>query len=141
MKWSNQRLDGQSGHDRTFSDTDIPLFRLAEIYLTRAEAKYRMGDTDGALADLKYVTDRAGVPAHTSVNDQILIDEWGKEFYMEGRRRSDLVRFGLFTGSRYLWDFKGGQPGGTGVDKHFEVYPIPDTDLAGNPNMSQNADY
>ncbi len=141
VKWSNQRLDGQSGHDRTFSDTDIPLFRLAEIYLTRAEAKYRMGDTDGALADLKYVTDRAGVPAHTSVNDQILIDEWGKEFYMEGRRRSDLVRFGLFTGSRYLWDFKGGQPGGTGVDKHFEVYPIPDTDLAGNPNMSQNADY
>lgn len=141
VKWSNQRLDGQSGHDRTFSDTDIPLFRLAEIYLTRAEAKYRMGDSEGALADMKYVTDRAGVPAHTSVNDQILIDEWGKEFYMEGRRRSDLVRFGLFTGSRYLWDFKGGQPGGTGVDKHFEVYPVPDTDLAGNPNMSQNADY
>lgn len=140
VKWSNQRLDGQSGHDRTFSDTDIPLFRLAEIYLTRAEAKYRMGDSEGALADMKYVTDRAGVPAHTSVNDQILIDEWGKEFYMEGRR-SDLVRFGLFTGSRYLWDFKGGQPGGTGVDKHFEVYPVPDTDLAGNPNMSQNADY
>lgn len=141
VKWSNQRLDGQSGHDRTFSDTDIPLFRLAEIYLTRAEANYRLGNTDAALQDLAVITNRAHTTAHTSVNDQILIDEWGKEFYMEGRRRSDLVRFGQFTGSTYLWDFKGGQPGGTGIDRHFQVYPIPDTDLAGNPNMTQNAGY
>ncbi len=44
----------------------------------------------------------------SSVDEQTLIDEWCRQFYMEGRRRSDLVRFGLFTGSKYLWSFKGG---------------------------------
>ncbi len=141
VKWSNQRLDGASGSDRTFQDTDIPLFRLAELYLTRAEAEYRLGQNDAALADLKVLTDRAHATAHTSVNDDILIDEWCKEFYMEGRRRSDLIRFGLFTGSKYLWDFKGGQAGGTGVDSHFKYYPIPAIDIAGNPNMTQNEGY
>ncbi len=141
VKWSNQRVNNGAAHNRTFSDTDIPLFRLAEIYLTRAEAQYRLGQTEAALADLKVLTDRAHAAAHTSITDNVLIDEWCKEFYMEGRRRSDLVRFGLFTGSKYRWDFKGGVAGGTGVDSHFNIYPIPANDLAGNPNMKQNPGY
>ncbi len=76
-----------------------------------------------------------------SVDEQTLIDEWCREFYVEGRRRSDLVRFGLFTGSKYLWDFKGGIAGGIGIESKFNVYPIPVTDIAGNPNMTQNPNY
>ena len=87
------------------------------------------------------LTDRAHAVTHTSITDNVLIDEWCKEFYMEGRRRSDLVRFGLFSGSKYLWDFKGGVAGGTGIDSHFNIYPIPANDLAGNPNMKQNTGY
>jgi hypothetical protein len=71
----------------------------------------------------------------------MLIEEWGREFYMEGRRRSDLVRFGLFTGSKYVWDFKGGVSTGTSVDKRFNVYPIPATDLSNNPNMTPTPGY
>lgn len=142
VKWQNRRSDNSDVSNRQFSDTDIPLFRLAEIYLTRAEAEYRLGGQDAAaLADLNVLRTRAHAVNITSIDKNILIDEWCREFYMEGRRRSDLVRFGLFTGSKYLWDFKGGVPGGTGVDSHYAIYPIPSTDIAGNPNMSQNAGY
>ena len=77
----------------------------------------------------------------TKLDERDIIDEWCREFYMEGRRRSDLVRFNLFTTSRYLWDFKGGIANGTGVDSKYNVYPIPDNDIAGNPNMKQNPGY
>lgn len=146
VKWSNYRTDGSERHCLTtdaYADCDIPVFRLAEIYLTRAEAKYRLGQTASALADLQTVQSRSTSVVSTSIDETILIDEWCKEFYMEGRRRSDLVRFGLFTGSKYLWDFKGGQPGGTGVQSKYDVYPIPANDIAGNPNLAehQNAGY
>lgn len=142
VKWQNRHSDGSAIHNGTFSDTDIPLFRLAEIYLTRAEANYRLGNKSAALTDIQTIQNRAHRKVlSTSADEQTLIDEWCREFYVEGRRRSDLVRFGLFTGSKYLWDFKGGQPGGTGVVSKFNVYPVPVTDIAGNPNMNQNTGY
>lgn len=142
VKWQNRRSDNTEPSNENFSDTDIPLFRLAEIYLTRAEALYRLGTDDAqALADLNQLRSRAKATEATSIDLNILIDEWCKEFYMEGRRRSDLVRFGMFTGNKYLWDFKGGEADGTSVDKKFNVYPIPTTDLSLNPNMHQNDGY
>ena len=142
VKWSNFHADGTAQHDQNFSDTDIPLFRLAEIYLTRAEAKFRLNGSQEGLADIKLVQGRAhrGTEA-TSVDNQTLIDEWGREFFMEGRRRSDLVRFGLFTGSKYLWSFKGGVPNGAGIESNFDIYPIPGNETLNNPNMTQNPKY
>ena len=142
VKWSNFHADGTAQHDQNFSDTDIPLFRLAEIYLTRAEAKFRLNGSQDGLDDIKLVQDRAnrGTEA-TSVDNQTLIDEWCREFYLEGRRRSDLVRFGLFSGSAYLWSFKGGVPNGAGIESHFDIYPIPGNETKNNPNMTQNPKY
>ena len=142
VKWSNFHADGTAQHDQNFSDTDIPLFRLAEIYLTRAEAKFRLNGSQEGLADIQLVQDRAHRDLKaTSVDEQTLIDEWGREFFMEGRRRSDLVRFGLFTGSKYLWSFKGGVPNGAGIESHFDIYPIPGNETKNNPNMTQNPKY
>ena len=142
VKWSNFHADGTAQHDQNFSDTDIPLFRLAEIYLTRAEAKFRLNGSQEGLADIQLVQDRAHRDLKaTSVDEQTLIDEWGREFFMEGRRRSDLVRFGLFTGSKYLWSFKGGVPTGAGIESHFDIYPIPGNETKNNPNMTQNPKY
>ena len=144
VKWSNFHADGTAQHDQNYSDTDIPLFRLAEIYLTRAEAKYRLNGSQEGLADIQLVQDRANRAPDliaTSVDEQTLIDEWCREFFMEGRRRSDLVRFGLFTGSKYLWSFKGGVPNGAGIESHFDIYPIPGNETKNNPNMTQNPKY
>ena len=142
VKWSNLHADGSTQHDQNYSDTDFPVFRLAEIYLTRAEAKYRLNGSQEGLADIQLVQDRAHRDSKaTSVDEQTLIDEWCREFYMEGRRRSDLVRFGLFTGSKYLWSFKGGAEKGAGIPAYYDVYPIPDNEIKNNPNMNQNPKY
>ena len=142
VKWTNLHADGTPQHHQNFSDTDFPMFRLAEIYLTRAEAKYRLNGSQDGLADIQYVQGRANRQVlATSVDEQTLIDEWCREFYMEGRRRSDLVRFGLFTGSKYLWNFKGGVAEGTGIESHYDIYPIPGNETKNNPNMTQNPKY
>lgn len=140
VKWQNSRSDNSTPSDGKFSDTDIPLFRLAEIYLTRAEAKYRLNGTQD-LEDINELRNRAHAAPVSAVNLAVLLNEWGKEFYMEGRRRSDLVRFEKFAGNKYIWDFKGGVSKGTSVDKHFNVYPIPSKDTSNNPNMHQNPKY
>ena len=142
VKWSNFHADGEAQHHQNYSDTDFPMFRLAEIYLTRAEAKYRLNGSQDGLEDIKKVQDRAHRKAQaTGVDDQTLIDEWCREFYMEGRRRSDLVRFGLFTGSKYLWNFKGGVSNGSGIESYYDIYPIPGNETKNNPNMTQNPKY
>ena len=142
VKWTNLHADGTAQHHQKFSDTDFPVFRLAEIYLTRAEAKYRLNGSQDGLEDILKVQDRANRQIKaSSVDEQTLIDEWCREFYMEGRRRSDLVRFGLFTGSKYLWSFKGGAEKGQGVGQKYDIYPIPGDEIKNNPNMTQNPKY
>ena len=142
VKWTNLHADGTAQHHQKFSDTDFPVFRLAEIYLTRAEAKYRLNGSQDGLEDILKVQDRANRQIKaSSVDEQTLIDEWCREFYMEGRRRSDLVRFGLFTGSKYLWSFKGGSENGQGIPAKCDIYPIPGDEIKNNPNMTQNPKY
>ena len=140
VKWQNIRSDGQPTSHTEYPDTDIPLMRLAEAYLTRAEANFRLGRD--ASADIKKLRDRAHCTKQiTTVTEQDIIDEWAREFYLEGRRRTDLVRFGMFTTGKYLWDWKGGVETGTSVASFYNVYPIPATDINNNENMSQNAGY
>jgi hypothetical protein len=144
VKWTNYRSNGGARHNDTFDDTDIPLFRLGTIYMIRAEVEYRLGDADAAAKDINTLRTRAGntnLLSAASIDDQTLIDEWSRETYFEGRRRSDLVRFGLFTGSKYLWSFKGGVPNGTGVDSRYNIYPVPAIDVSGNPAITQNPGY
>ena len=105
VKWQNYRSDGKPVSHATYPDTDIPLFRLAEAYLTRAEAIFRQGGD--ATGDINELRKRANCTRKVqTVTEQELIDEWAREFYLEGRRRSDLVRFGMFTTNKYLWDWK-----------------------------------
>lgn len=140
VKWQNYRSDGKSTSHTEYPDTDIPLFRLAEAYLTRAEAIFRQGGD--AKADINELRSRANCTRMVqTVTEQELIDEWSREFYLEGRRRSDLIRFGMFTTNKYLWDWKGGTMNGTSVASYYNKYPIPVSDINNNRNMSQNEGY
>jgi len=122
---SNSAADG--------CNTDIPVFRLAEIYLTAAEAVVRGGNgmsKDEALGLVNSVRERAfgGDGGNISADDMTLdffIDERGRELYMECVRRTDLVGFDMFTTDRYLWDWKGGIAAGRAVDRRYNHYPIP----------------
>lgn len=143
VKWDNHRSDLQPTHDPTeYPDVDLPLFRLAEAYLTRAEAKWRKsGNLADAQADIDVIRNRAGAAKMTITSEEDILDEWCREFYVEGRRRSDLVRFDRFTGGKYLWGWKGGAPNGTSVDPHFNVFPIPYDECLNNKNLTQNEGY
>lgn len=143
MKWDNTYCDAANGSPKneTFADTDIPLIRLAEAYLTSAEAAFRMGQDSAALSNINIVRERANASALAELNERTLIDEWGREFYFEGRRRSDLIRFNLFTTGDYVWDWKGGSYAGIAVNSCYNIFPIPSAELAANSNMKQNDGY
>jgi len=113
-------------------DTDIPLFRLAEAYLTYAEAAYRTGETADALKKINALRKRANTAVLTTLDDETLLIEWAKEFYCEGRRRTDLIRFGQFAGPNATKTWEGHK---AGKDKKYLVYPIPAKDVTANENL------
>jgi len=131
---------------KNWTDIDFPLFRLAEIYLTYAEAVLR-GGTGGsnatALGYLDQISARARPIAGTNAQLTLpyIINERGRELFWECFKRTDLIRFGQFTTSAYLWAWKGGVQNGTAVDSKYNIFPIPSTDLSANPNLKQNPGY
>lgn len=66
---------------------------------------------------------------------QFILDERARELYHEGYRRTDLIRYGQFTTSKYIWQWKGGTHDGQAVDSKYNIYPIPNTELTANPNL------
>ena len=70
-----------------------------------------------------------------------ILAERGRELLWEAHRRTDLIRFGEFTGGNYLWAWKGGTQAGTATDSFRDLYPIPESELVANPNLKQNPGY
>ena len=142
-KFTNVYASGGSPRDVKFVDMDIPFIRLAEAYLTFAEAKARLGEDATAKTAIDALRDRANNPnKQPSYSLDDICDEWAREFAFEGRRRMDLVRFGKFGGnSNYIWEWKGGIKAGTNFSANKNVYGIPTNDLVSNPNLQQNAGY
>lgn len=112
----------------TFADTDYPVIRLAEIYLTAAEAAVRgnVGDKDAALKYINYIRERAGVVkfAPSELTLANILDERARELYWENCRRTDLVRFNQFT-SGYTWNWKNNIPLGGDIPSYMNLFPIP----------------
>lgn len=143
-KWTNLTDEGEQACITDIGvNTDFPIFRLSEIYLIAAEAVLRGGDGMSraeALDLVNQVRDRAygdesGRISDAQLNLDFIIDECGREFYHELHRRTDLVRFDRFTTSSYIWQWKGGVLDGRAVDKRYNIYPIPATELSANSNL------
>lgn len=132
----------------TFSSTDWPIIRLADIYLMYTECHINggVGDRDKALKYMNLVRARAKSPAlgYTDLTKQGIMDERSRELYLEGLRRTDLVRNGMFAGpSQTVWQFKGSAdaPQGTRISEKFNLYPIPNAVLNSQPDFKQNPGY
>ena len=125
MKFKNINSDGTAGKAAGFVDTDFPVFRYADALLMYAEcALHGAATASEGLDAINQVRTRAGLANITELNSNTIIDERGRELYQECWRRSDLVRFGMFTTDTYLWDYKGGVTDGRSVDSHLNLYPI-----------------
>lgn len=149
VKFYNANSDGTlPGSNIVF--TDFPLFRLGEIYLNYAEAVLRDG-TGGDMTtavklinDLRkraYSNDNAATINADQLTLDFILDEREREFFFEAQRRTDLVRFGKFTGSSYLWPWKGKAAEGKSVSDFYNIYPIPSDDIGSNRNLTQNPGY
>jgi len=159
-KFRNVNKSGDPGQDGTFTDTDYPLFRYADALLMYAEAVVRGGaggSLPTALTYVNQVRQRAygadygtgappGLGVVTSLDLDFLLDERGREFYWEGHRRTDMIRFGVFSNNptnnpRGIWPWKGNVKDGINTTAIRNIYPIPATEIIANPNLTQNPGY
>jgi hypothetical protein len=116
------------------------LFRLAELYLIRAEAKINEGDLAGAISDINVIRTRAGLAgtnAQTAVDlNAAVLKERQTEFFCEqGHRWFDLKRLGLLNSvigaEKTTWP----------SDGHSALYPVPFIQMKLNPGWAQNPGY
>ncbi len=148
QKWTNLLADKE--YERTapaWPETDLPLLRKAEAYLNYAEAVLRGGSEIDGLTALKAVNtirERANAAPMETVALDDLLDERGREFYAEGYRRTDLIRFDKFGGSTgYSWELKHGaiRPNMQSFPAYMNVYPIPALFMNAIPEAKQNEGY
>lgn len=148
-KYYNVNKDGSKPASNQ-AYTDFPMFRLGEIYLNLAEAVLRGGqgatraEALGLVNDLRRraYNDKLAAPVSDSeFTLDFMLDERGREMFFEAQRRTDLVRFGRYTGADYLWPWKGGTAEGKAVADTYAVYPLPSDDIGSNENLKQNEGY
>ncbi|WP_158797096.1 RagB/SusD family nutrient uptake outer membrane protein [Pedobacter sp. L105] len=148
-KWKNITKAGVTvpSVNGTFSSIDFPLFRLPEAYLNLAEAVLR-GGTGASMGDAIADVNKLRVRAYGNTNGNVtaltlddILTERAKEFYWEGYRRTDLIRFGKYTGGSYLWPWKGGTFAGSAIPDTRSIFPLPTADVIANPNLVQNPGY
>ncbi|TDH24152.1 RagB/SusD family nutrient uptake outer membrane protein [Segetibacter sp. 3557_3] len=121
----------------------LMLFRYPEVVLMVAEAKMRAAvpDNAGALALVNGLRAARGAASVTNMplvntnnvyDPNTLLAERGRELYWEAVRRTDLIRFGVFTKA---WAYK------PASNPRYLLFPIPSAALAANPNLKQNTGY
>jgi len=123
---------------------DVPVFRLADIYLMKAEAILRGASAttvNGNLQTPDYLVNllrtRAGAPAVTGIDLPGLLDERARELSWEGWRRNDLIRFDLFEQEYPLPN----DVLSMNKDLSRRLFPIPVNETKLNTNLVQNPGY
>lgn len=130
--------------DPNYFGNDFVVYRLTEIYFNKAEALIRKNGGTATQAAVDLINDCkkraftvADWPAEAYTIASLTLDELlaerGREFIFEGKRRSDMIRFGTFTTATW-WDHQPSNP--TKV-----LFPIPLKQLAINPSLEQNDGY
>lgn len=127
------------------SGNDYPIFRLAEIYLIKAEALNELGQTAEAVSVLNGGTSGFGLIDRAGLDDlnaadftqesfrEFILAERLREFMYEARRRQDLIRHGIFTSG--TWAHKDASA------PYRAVMPVPQPQIDSNPELVQNPGY
>ncbi len=153
-KFRNLDADGDSGSSLEFVDTDFPMFRLGDVYLMYAEAVERGGTGGSEANSVTYINllraraygDNSGNITAANISLDFIIDERSRELYWEAHRRTDLIRFGLFTDSetanpKAIWPWKGGVAEGKETEAFRNLFPLPSSQIIANPKLDQNEGY
>ncbi len=143
--WHFAKYPFYSDDDEHQMESDYTEIRLPEIIYSLAECKLRSGKKSEAAKLLNSVR-RRNYPAENladvlytpegkaKLDDKEMLDEWGREFFAESRRRIDLIRYGKFCSGTW-WDKT------PDADRHTEIFPIMRPILNANPALVQNPGY
>ncbi len=146
IKFRNSDFNEANPNVTSFSGTDFPLYRLADVYLMYAECALRGASNttmNDALTYVNMVRTRSNADPiiMADLDLDFILDERARELNLEGHRRTDLIRFNKFTGGSYLWPWKGNTLNGTSIPDSYNLFPIPQSALDANPNLQQNLGY
>ena len=146
VKFTNWAIDDNGNIDYNASPEatdqlgiDYPMIRLAEIYLSAAEAYLNTGNEPKAVEYTNYIRERAGMPPFTQLTPQLLRDERCRELYTESTRRTDLIRYNQWI-SGYTWAWKNNRQQGADFASNFNLFPIPSSVVSRN-GYTQNPGY
>lgn len=125
-----------------YQSNDVPIFRYADIILTKTEAIKRGATaTNGDTPQSLFNQIRSYVHAPQLDHDpslQEILDERGREFFDENWRRNDMIRFGTFESE---YGFHKHSNLDARFDKTCRILPVPDDILKENTNWEQNPGY
>jgi tetratricopeptide (TPR) repeat protein len=134
LKYANrasETTDPGTGQPELNYGSNYRIIRYADVLLMAAEAYNKNNNDAAALIELKKITDRAGIAAHTETGsalfDQIVIER-EKELCFEGSRYWDLIRWGMASAQMSDIGFVSG--------KH-ELFPIPNNEIIANTMMDE----
>jgi hypothetical protein len=113
-------------------ENDVALLRYADVLLMKAEALMRTGDNAAALAIVNQLRSVRNASELSSLNEDVMLAERGRELWNENWRRNDLVRFGKYLNA---WSDK------PASDPKYLLFPFSSGQLASNPNLQQNPGY
>ncbi|NDV97083.1 RagB/SusD family nutrient uptake outer membrane protein [Dysgonomonas sp. 521] len=117
-----------------FLNSDFFPFRYSDIMLMKAEILWRMNPADTeALRLVNLFRARAGVTPFTKLTEKDLLEERGRELFMESWRRSDMIRFDKYNDPTIFKPYKS--------EEFRRLYPIPKDQIDANPNLKQNPGY
>jgi len=108
LKYSQTAKDGQASDSYArFSESNILVFRLADVYLLRAEANMKLGNGAAAVADINMIRSKANVPDYTGATDRTsltkaIFDERAIELVGEGQSGFDRIRLNYFSGVSWM---------------------------------------
>lgn len=118
------KFEIEMGADENMNN-DFPLFRYADVLLMKAEAVIRQGENGDEFVN--QIRNRAGLANWSGISLEMLLEERGREMFMEGHRRQDLIRFGKFLNA--WWEKPLSSP-----DKL--LFPIPQWAIDANSNLA-----
>ena len=145
-KWQEERSGLSNGQD----DTDIVVYRYADIILMIAEAELKLGNTEQALARINEIRVARQLPTATATdfgNDfdsrlDYLLDERQFELFAEGKRWWDLVRNDRAVQTlNPLLSARSGDEGFIPLTEARVLWPIFNNHLTANPLLSQNPEW
>ena len=138
----NKALKGTAGN----TYRDFYMFRLAETYLLRAEARLRGGDAAGAADDINVIRNRANASAVTAGDMSIdfILDERVRELNIEEKRRLTLARLGVLVERTKQYNpYHADNTFNSEILEHNKLFPIPISFIQDNTDnvIEQNPGY